>query len=115
MLELGRGDQSLPTRTHRVQRKADLEHRRQSRGAFVEISDLLAVGNGLAYLDSLAPALRSRFHGLQPDLWPDPVDLLSLGEQAAAAGEAISALAVEPVYVRDEISWKKLAEQGKKQ
>ncbi len=43
---------------------------------------------------------------------PDPVDLINLAVVAWEQGQSLSAEEVVPVYVRNEISWKKLAEQG---
>jgi hypothetical protein len=48
-----------------------------------------------------------------PELWPDSLDLLRLGARHHAEQSLCSAEQVVPVYLRDEIGWKKLAEQGK--
>ena len=46
--------------------------------------------------------------------WPAARDLIPLAHRKLTLGETQSARAVQPLYVRDEIHWKKLAEQGKK-
>ena len=42
------------------------------------------------------------------------VALFPLALAAAAMGETQSARQVQPIYVRDEINWKKIPEQGKR-
>jgi tRNA threonylcarbamoyladenosine biosynthesis protein TsaB len=74
---------------------------------------LVAVGSGLTYQDALPAALRGRLQASHPQLLPHARDLLPAALCAWAAGETQAADAVCPVYVRDEISWKKLSEQGK--
>ncbi|MDP4916093.1 MAG: tRNA (adenosine(37)-N6)-threonylcarbamoyltransferase complex dimerization subunit type 1 TsaB [Haliea sp.] len=73
---------------------------------------LIAVGSGLNYQNAIPAQLQSRFTRTCPELEPCAEDLLPLAQRALAAGEIQSADAVCPVYVRDEIRWKKLAEQG---
>jgi len=44
---------------------------------------------------------------------PDALDVLALAARALARGEARPAMQLLPVYLRDTVTWKKLAEQGK--
>ena len=74
---------------------------------------LVALGNGLRYAAEMPEQLRSRWQLTLPELWPDSLDLLSLGACHHQDQNLCSAEQVLPVYLRDEISWKKLAEQGK--
>jgi tRNA threonylcarbamoyladenosine biosynthesis protein TsaB len=46
------------------------------------------------------------------DLFPQPLDLLNLAQKCWQEKELLDAEQVFPIYVRDEIGWKKLAEQG---
>ncbi|MFZ5756463.1 MAG: tRNA (adenosine(37)-N6)-threonylcarbamoyltransferase complex dimerization subunit type 1 TsaB [Pseudomonadota bacterium] len=44
---------------------------------------------------------------------PDAEDVLRLAERALARGEAVTPEQLIPVYLRDTVAWKKIAEQGK--
>ena len=72
----------------------------------------VAVGNGLAYLERLPAALVDGLDARHGEVLPDARDLLPQALADWQAGRTQPADAVCPVYVRDEISWKKLSEQG---
>jgi tRNA threonylcarbamoyladenosine biosynthesis protein TsaB len=72
----------------------------------------LALGSGLAYFEALPSALQAAVASQVADQWPDSRDLIPLARRAEAAGELVSAQQVQPVYLRNEIHWKKLSEQG---
>lgn len=74
---------------------------------------LLAIGSGCGFLDQLPRALRSRVELTAPDLLPSARDLVPLALAGLEQGETQQPQQVQPVYVRDEINWKKLADQGK--
>ena len=76
---------------------------------------LQAIGGGLKYEDALPAAIRDRLGSAISDILPDAVDLVPLAIENLNRGEVQSAKEVSPIYVRDEISWKKIAEQGKLQ
>ncbi len=76
---------------------------------------VVALGSGLAYLEALPAALQGSILRSESDQWPDSRDLLPLAELALARGELVDADAVQPVYLRNEIHWKKLSEQGPQQ
>lgn len=75
---------------------------------------MAAVGSGCRYLDHFPRELRSRIHSTAPDLLPSAGAMIPLARERFARGEIQSATAIQPVYVRDEINWKKLTEQGKR-
>lgn len=75
-------------------------------------NQLIAVGSGLHYRDAMPAAVSARFSGEFPGLLPDARDLLPEALQALREHRLQSPEQVCPVYVRDEISWKKLAQQG---
>ncbi len=77
-------------------------------------SPLHAVGSGCHFLDQYPASLRGAISGCFPEVLPAARDLVPLALEKLARGEVQTALEVQPVYVRDEISWKKLAEQGKR-
>jgi tRNA threonylcarbamoyladenosine biosynthesis protein TsaB len=72
--------------------------------------NLCAIGNGCEFLDELPSSLRARIRSCAPGLLPSARDTIPLALANIALGETQSARAVQPVYVRDEIGWKKLAQ-----
>lgn len=74
---------------------------------------LVAVGDGLSLSEQFPASAQQRFTAQYPNAAPRARHLLPLAEQAYQSGNVQSAAQVQPVYVRDEISWKKLSEQGK--
>lgn len=74
---------------------------------------LFAVGSGLKYLAELPASLQAQIQDSRIELWPDSYDVLHLAQAEFAAGRSLVPAQVQPVYLRNEISWKKLAEQGK--
>jgi tRNA threonylcarbamoyladenosine biosynthesis protein TsaB len=77
------------------------------------ITSLAAVGSGCRFAEEFSPQLRSRLLATAPDLLPAARDLVPGALAALARGELQLPQEVQPVYVRDEINWKKLAEQGR--
>jgi tRNA threonylcarbamoyladenosine biosynthesis protein TsaB len=77
---------------------------------------LVAVGSGCRFLDEMPAALTARFDATaHPGLLPAAQDLVPAALTGFAEGAVQAAEAVAPVYVRDEISWKKIADQVKAQ
>jgi tRNA threonylcarbamoyladenosine biosynthesis protein TsaB len=77
------------------------------------VEKLQAVGSGCGFIDNLPPGLRRRVEAVFPEVLPAARDLVPLALDKIGRGEIQQAQQVQPVYVRDEISWKKLSEQGK--
>jgi tRNA threonylcarbamoyladenosine biosynthesis protein TsaB len=73
---------------------------------------VVAIGSGLHYLEHFREVTQRRLCRRHPDLLPAARDLLPLAQQALLRGQVQTAEQVCPVYVRDEINWKKIAEQG---
>ncbi len=80
--------------------------------AFESMSEFLAVGNGLNYCDTLPSDVRDKISVQSTELWPNTLDTISLADLSWQSGKLQDAHNVAPVYVRDKIGWKKLAEQG---
>jgi len=78
-----------------------------------EFGSLCAVGSGCLFLDDFPLGLRSKIHSCTPDLLPAARDMIPLALARFECGDFQSPRQVQPVYVRDEISWKKLHEQGR--
>ncbi len=74
---------------------------------------IVAVGSGANLLPGFPLELQQRIARSQPELLPRARDLVPLALEVWRSGGAQTAQQVQPVYVRDEINWKKLAEQGK--
>jgi tRNA threonylcarbamoyladenosine biosynthesis protein TsaB len=74
--------------------------------------ELVVVGSGLRYRDAMPGAVTARFGAVFPELLPDARDLLPEALCALQDRRVQRAEQVCPVYVRDEISWKKLDQQG---
>jgi len=75
---------------------------------------LQGIGNGMYYLSQFPEPLRERLESSHPEVLPAARDLIPTALRAFAEGNVQSAAAVSPVYVRDEISWKKLPDQQRR-
>jgi tRNA threonylcarbamoyladenosine biosynthesis protein TsaB len=75
---------------------------------------LCAVGSGCHFVDQFPPWLRANIRYCVPDLLPAARDMIPLALAKFQRREFQSPWQVQPVYVRDEISWKKLHEQGRR-
>jgi tRNA threonylcarbamoyladenosine biosynthesis protein TsaB len=75
---------------------------------------LCAVGSGCHFLDQFPLWLRAKIRSSAPDVLPAARDMIPLALAKFQCGEFQSPRQVQPVYVRDEISWKKLHEQGRR-
>ena len=74
----------------------------------------VGIGSGCRFLEHMPANLRQALDVGAPDLLPEARDLVPLARHSAARGETQLARDVQPVYVRDEINWKKIPEQGKR-
>lgn len=72
-----------------------------------------ALGSGCQFISEFPPELAAALHTSLPAIVPEARDLVPIALEMLRRGEVQSAAQVQPVYVRDEISWKKLAQQGK--
>lgn len=74
----------------------------------------VAIGSGCEFLESFPAAVRDRIGASHPEFMPRARDLVPLALERLERGEVQAARDVQPVYVRDEINWKKIPEQGKR-
>lgn len=72
-----------------------------------------AVGSGCDFLEACPQEARNAINDSYSQLVPEAQDLIPLALASAHRGELQTARQVQPVYVRDEINWKKVSEQGK--
>ena len=73
--------------------------------------ELWGVGSGFRYEQALPEAIRNTLNGTAQAVLPHARDLIPLALEKYRIGDVQRAEQVAPVYVRDEISWKKLAQQ----
>jgi tRNA threonylcarbamoyladenosine biosynthesis protein TsaB len=76
---------------------------------------LQVVGSGAAFADQFSASVRGRVDSVYRDVYPQARDMVPLALAELAAGGGQDPRQAQPLYVRDEISWKKLPEQGKRQ
>ena len=72
------------------------------------------LGDGAAVLRREAALERFTVKGWHPELLPQARDMIPLALARLAAGRSITAAQARPMYVRDEVNWKKLPEQGRR-
>ena len=75
---------------------------------------LQVIGNGGNFIEQFSPALQARIRSCNASVLPDAQDLIPLALEKYSVGDIQEPRNVQPVYLRDEISWKKLADQGKR-
>lgn len=78
------------------------------------IGELVAVGTGCQFLADFPAAVQDRIRDFSPELLPRARDLVPLAQEQLRRGDVQRATDVQPVYVRDQINWKKIPEQGKR-
>jgi len=75
---------------------------------------LLAVGRGCQFVGEMPAATQAGVQTAAPRLLPAARDLIPPALDLLRRGVTQSPEQVQPVYVRDEINWKKLPEQGRR-
>lgn len=80
--------------------------------ALHDVHNVVAVGSGCRYRPDFPPELLGQVTAWHEQLLPRAIDMPVLAQAALENGLAVSSDAILPVYVQEEISWKKLAEQG---
>lgn len=71
-----------------------------------------AIGEGVSFAAQLDESVKTRMVSSHPAITPLARDVAQLAAHALEQCPAEPAVGAQPVYVRDEISWKKLSEQG---
>jgi tRNA threonylcarbamoyladenosine biosynthesis protein TsaB len=79
-----------------------------------QVTTLKGIGSGLCYRDEFPSALQERLEIVAQDYLPSARDMIPLAAAALEMGITQQAHEVSPVYVREEISWKKIGEQGRR-
>jgi len=70
-----------------------------------------AIGSGWCYLDQMEPVIRDQVVSAALDLYPRAGAMLKLAQRALANGQVIQADDATPVYLRDDVAWKKKDQQ----
>jgi tRNA threonylcarbamoyladenosine biosynthesis protein TsaB len=78
-----------------------------------QFDSLRGVGSGFCYRENLPASIETALCSVAEDVLPAARDIIPLALEKLARGDTQRPHDVLPVYVRDEVSWKKLAEQGK--
>lgn len=76
-----------------------------------EVGPVFGLGSGCQFQKQFPQSVLSQLSGLAVELLPEARDLVPL---ALAHGAKQSPQQVQPLYVRDEINWKKIPQQGKR-
>lgn len=77
-------------------------------------SRLVIIGSGAVHTSSIPDAGSVQIPEVHPGILPSAQDLIPFALHQFAIGDVQRPAEVAPVYVRDEINWKKLSEQGKR-
>ena len=77
-------------------------------------AEIDVIGTGSRRLEEFPGAVTERVSAAHPELLPEARDLVPLALERIARQEWQNAMQVQPLYVRDEISWKKVSEQGER-
>jgi tRNA threonylcarbamoyladenosine biosynthesis protein TsaB len=80
---------------------------------FTGYDSLQLVGSGGQFLEQFSAHLQGRIHSSAIELLPTALDIIPLALEKFERGETQTPTEIQPVYVRDEVSWKKLPQQGK--
>ena len=75
--------------------------------------DLIGVGSGFTYVSRMPESVSSSLSAVHATVLPSARDLLPLALRDLQSGRVQPAKEVAPVYVREEISWKKIPQQGR--
>jgi len=75
------------------------------------IENWLAIGSGWCYLDQMDSVVRDQVIDPVLDLYPRAGAMLKLAQHALAHGQVIQADDATPVYLRDDVAWKKKDQQ----
>ncbi len=77
----------------------------------ISVSRVHAVGSGISYLRELPKSLCEKIVAHHTDIFPHALDMLPLADEAWRRDELLVPTAVQPLYLRETIGWKKIAEQ----
>ncbi|EPJ44613.1 MAG: hypothetical protein OFPII_33250 [Osedax symbiont Rs1] len=71
----------------------------------------VAVGSGFNYLDEMPAQLTDKLSAIEKDVYPHALDIVCLASDQLAQGNTVSAENAQPVYLRNQVTWKKKDQQ----
>ena len=74
-------------------------------------TEYVGVGSGFNYQSQMDESLNSVILNSYADLQPHSLDMLAIASPLYKAGETISAEQAHPVYLRNQVAWKKKDQQ----
>ncbi|MGH1461340.1 MAG: tRNA (adenosine(37)-N6)-threonylcarbamoyltransferase complex dimerization subunit type 1 TsaB [Neptuniibacter sp.] len=77
----------------------------------LELENCFGVGSGWRYLSDMTDTVRSSLQLSAESYYPSALDMLKLAERDFLHGKAVVAEQALPVYLRDEVAWKKKDQQ----
>ncbi len=77
-------------------------------------ANAVGIGSGCQFIEDMPPAVKASLGEMAVDLLPEARDLIPFAIEQLARGDVQTPFQVQPVYVRDEINWKKIPQQGKR-
>lgn len=72
---------------------------------------LIAVGTGLVYLDRFTEGMRNSIQSLDAKCYPRASEMLALAKIDLHQGRVFTPETAQPVYLRDQVAWKKKDQQ----
>ena len=72
---------------------------------------LIAIGTGLVYLDRFSEGIRNSIQSSDAKCYPHASEMLTLAKIDFQQGNVFTPEAAQPVYLRDQVAWKKKDQQ----
>lgn len=72
---------------------------------------LIAIGTGLVYLDRFSEGIRNSIQSSDAKCYPRASEMLTLAKIDFQQGKVFTPEAAQPVYLRDQVAWKKKDQQ----
>lgn len=77
----------------------------------VAAESFVALGSGWRYLDKMSPDLKRCIRQCEAEIYPQAEAMARLAVHAVAQGKVLAADDAQPVYLRDQVAWKKKDQQ----
>ena len=71
----------------------------------------VAVGSGFNYAEKMSTAVRSQLTTIETQVYPHALDILAIASTEYALGNTVIAENAQPVYLRNQVAWKKKDQQ----
>jgi len=74
-------------------------------------STYVAVGSGFNYAEQMSEAVRNRLSSIEAQVYPHALDIVAIASAEYALGNTVIAEQAQPVYLRNQVAWKKKDQQ----